>query len=235
MNEESQILYDRDPRRRACRRWLRTSTLDSDPYPSIVDGRIVWIIDGYTAERRRTRTRPAVSLSEAISGLEQPRRRRCAIDEINYIRNSVKATVDAYDGSVTLYAWDEEDPVLQAWQKVYPSSLEPISKMSADLMSHVRYPTDLFKVQRQILGVYHVDDARARSARQRQPVADAERPAAATAVMQPPYYLTMQMPGQETPTVSRCSRRSSRPLRARAAIARNVLMGYLAVDSDAGS
>ncbi|HAM12064.1 MAG TPA: hypothetical protein DCO91_01810, partial [Microbacterium sp.] len=81
---------------------------------------------------------------------------RFGLDNINYIRNSVKATVDAYDGKVTLYAWDETDPVLQTWQKVYPSTLKPISDMSADLMSHVRYPTDLFKVQRAILGVYHV-------------------------------------------------------------------------------
>ena len=71
----------------------------------------------------------------------------------------MKATVDAYDGSVTLYAWDEEDPMLQAWQNVYPSTVKPISEMSGDLMSHVRYPTDLFKVQRYALGVYHVDDA----------------------------------------------------------------------------
>ncbi|MHA0111521.1 UPF0182 family protein, partial [Klebsiella pneumoniae] len=71
-----------------------------------------------------------------------------SIDNINYIRNSVKATVDAYDGSVTLYAWDDQDQILQAWQKIYPSSLHPWSDMSADLMSHVRYPTDLMKVQR---------------------------------------------------------------------------------------
>ena len=78
---------------------------------------------------------------------------------VNYIRNSVKATVSAYDGSVKLYAWDTEDPLLQAWSKVYPDTLQSIDKMSGDLLSHVRYPSDMFKVQREVLSTYHVTDA----------------------------------------------------------------------------
>ncbi|WP_127474393.1 UPF0182 family protein [Microbacterium sulfonylureivorans] len=227
VNEDSQILYDRDPLQRV-QKVAPYLTLDSDPYPSVVDGRIVWIIDGYTLSANYPYS-STVSLASAISDSSNPAP-RFALDDINYIRNSVKATVDAYDGSVTLYAWDEEDPVLQSWQKVYPSTVEPISEMSAELISHVRYPTDLFKVQRTVLGVYHVDDARSfyqsdnRWQTPNDPQADSQ--------LQPPYYLTMQMPGQDSPTYSMFT--SFIPS-STGGNARNVLMGYLAVDSNAGN
>lgn len=227
VNEDSQILYDRDPKTRV-QKVAPYLTLDSDPYPSVVDGRIVWIVDGYTLSANYPYS-STVSLASAISDSSNPAP-RFALDDINYIRNSVKATVDAYDGSVKLYAWDEEDPVLRAWQNVYPSTVEPISEMSAELMSHVRYPTDLFKVQRTVLGVYHVDDARSfyqsdnRWQTPNDPQADSQ--------LQPPYYLTMQMPGQDSPTYSMFT--SFIPS-STGGNARNVLMGYLAVDSNAGS
>ncbi|HEX5859437.1 MAG TPA: UPF0182 family protein, partial [Microbacterium sp.] len=150
VNEDSQILYDRDPSVRV-QKVAPYLEIDSDPYPSVVDGRIVWIIDGYTLSANYPYS-TTVSLQQAISD-SNATAQRFALDNINYIRNSVKATVDAYDGSVTLYAWDDEDPMLQAWQNVYPTTVKPISEMSGDLMSHVRYPTDLFKVQRYALGV----------------------------------------------------------------------------------
>jgi uncharacterized membrane protein (UPF0182 family) len=227
VNEESQILYDRDPKLRV-QKVAPYLTLDNDPYPSVVDGRIVWIIDGYTLSANYPYS-STVSLSSAISDSSNPAP-RFALDDINYIRNSVKATVDAYDGSVTLYAWDEEDPVLQTWQNVYPTTIEPIEEMSADLISHVRYPTDLFKAQRSVLGVYHVDDARSfyqsdnRWQTPNDPQADTQ--------LQPPYYLTMQMPGQDDPTYSMFT--SFIPA-STGGNARNVLMGYLAVDSNAGA
>ena len=74
------------------------------------------------------------------------------------MRNSVKAVVDAYDGSVTLYQWDDQDPVLRAWESIFPGAVTPMSQMSADLMAHMRYPEDLFKVQRTVLAKYHVTD-----------------------------------------------------------------------------
>ncbi len=77
---------------------------------------------------------------------------------MSYIRNSVKATVDAYDGTVTLYAQDEQDPVLQAWMKVFPGTVQPKSDITPELQEHLRYPEDLFKVQRALLAKYHVDD-----------------------------------------------------------------------------
>jgi uncharacterized membrane protein (UPF0182 family) len=227
VNEESQILYDRDPVDRV-QKAAPYLTLDSDPYPSVVDGRIVWIVDGYTLSANYPYS-STVSLQSAIADAAntQP---RFALDDINYVRNSVKATVDAYDGSVTLYAWDEEDPILQAWQKVYPNTLEPISEMSGDLMSHVRYPTDLFKIQRAMLGVYHVDDARAFY--QRDNAWETPEDPQDANTFQPPYYLTMQMPGQDAPTYSMFT--TFIPS-SEAGTSRNVLMGYLAVDSNAGN
>ncbi len=227
VNEQSQILYDRDPAVRV-QKAAPYLTLDSDPYPSVVDGRIVWIVDGYTTASTYPYSK-SESLSSAIADTNNPQP-RFAIDDINYIRNSVKATVDAYSGKVTLYAWDTTDPVLKAWQKVYPGTLKPIADMSQQLISHVRYPTDLFKVQRAMLGVYHVTDAQSfyqsdnRWATPNDPQ-DQTR-------LQPPYYLTMKMPGQTAPTFSMFT--TFIPS-ATGSGARNVLMGYLAVDSDAGA
>ncbi|BDV30981.1 UPF0182 family protein [Microbacterium terricola] len=227
LNEDSQILYDRNPKDRV-QKVAPYLTLDSDPYPSVVDGRIVWIVDGYTLSANYPYS-STVSLQTAISD-SSTTPQRFALDDINYIRNSVKATVDAYDGSVTLYAWDEEDPILQAWQKVYPSTVEPISEMSGDLISHVRYPTDLFKVQRAMLGVYHVDDAQ--SFYQRDNAWTTPNDPQDESNLQPPYYLTMKMPGQDEASYSMFTSFIPSSLGANA---RNVLMGYLAVDSDAGA
>ncbi len=227
VNEDSQILYDRDPSLRV-QKVAPYLTLDSDPYPSVVDGRIVWIIDGYTLSANYPYS-TTVSLQQAISDTNATSQ-RFALDNINYIRNSVKATVDAYDGSVTLYAWDDKDPILKSWQNVYPSTVKPISEMSADLMSHVRYPTDLFKVQRYALGVYHVDDAQ--SFYQRDNAWQTPNDPQVESQLQSPYYLTMQMPGQESPSYSMFT--SFIPA-SEGTASRNVLMGYMAVDSNAGS
>ena len=228
VNEKSQILYDRNPVDRV-QKAAPYLELDNDPYPSIVDGRIVWIVDGYTLSANYPYS-SIVSLRQAISDTTT-NAARVALDDVNYIRNSVKATVDAYDGSVTLYAWDETDPLLQAWQKVYPNTLKPVSDMSADLMSHVRYPSDLFKVQRAMLGTYHVNDAASFYARDNAWKTPND-PVSRTEVLQPPYYLTMQMPGQDEPTYSMFT--SFIPA-SEGEGSRNVLMGYLAVDANAGS
>lgn len=230
VNNDSQILYDRDPIERV-RKVAPYLTLDSDTYPSVVDGKIVWIVDGYTLSDQYPYSNK-VSMSEATADSEglAP---TLAFDEVNYIRNSVKATVDAYDGSVTLYAWDEEDPILQTWQKIFPSTLEPMEEMSGQLMSHVRYPADLFKVQRAVLGRYHVDQAGAFYSREDAWTTPQDPTAAqASTLLQPPYYLTMQMPGQDAPSYSLYSTFIPET---RGEQSRNVLRGYLAVDSDAGA
>ncbi|HEU0182948.1 MAG TPA: UPF0182 family protein [Agromyces mariniharenae] len=230
VNDDSQILYDRDPIERV-KKVAPYLTLDSDSYPSVVDGRVVWIVDGYTLTDQYPYSNK-VSMSEAIAdseGLPQS----LPFDEVNYIRNSVKATVDAYDGSVTLYAWDDEDPILQTWQKIFPSTLEPMSEMSGALLSHVRYPADLFKMQRAVLGRYHVTNPGSFYSREDAWTTPNDPTAASnTQLLQPPYYLTMQMPGQDVPAYSLYSTFIPE---ARGEQSRNVLRGYLAVDSDAGA
>ena len=230
VNEESQILYDRDPVTRV-QKVAPYLTLDSDAYPSVVDGRVKWIVDGYTTSASYPYSTP-VSLSDAIADTQTPPQ-PYALDSINYMRNSVKATVDAYSGEVTLYAWDDEDPLLQTWQKIFPSTLKPISEMTGDLMSHVRYPADLFKVQRAILGEYHVTDPGSFYSQDDAWTSpnDPDSPPA-NPTLQPPYYLTMQMPDQDAPSFSLYT--TFQPS-ASGATARNVLFGYLAVDADAGS
>jgi len=230
VNNDSQILYDRNPLTRVAK-VAPYLTLDRDPYPSVVDGRIVWIVDGYTTSNNYPYSRTE-SLS-AVTSDQQAATGVFALDNINYIRNSVKATVDAYDGSVTLYAWDEKDTVLQTWQKVYPTNLKPISEMSGELMSHVRYPTDLFKAQRAILGQYHVTDPGSFYSRDDAWITPTDPTAGAdTTRFQSPYYLTMKVPGAENPAFSIYSTFIPD---ATGTSSRNVLTGYLVADSDAGA
>ena len=226
ITENSQILYNRNPVERvaAVAPFL---TLDSDPYPAVVDGRVQWIIDGYTVSDRYPYSR-AENAGSAISdsqGLfDGP--------EINYIRNSVKATVDAYDGTVKLYAWDTTDPILRTWQKVFPTSIKPMSEISSELMAHVRYPADLFKIQREILGQYHVTDPGAFYSQEAAWMVPTDPTTKDGALLQPPYYMTMQAPGQEAPAFSLYSTFIPRST---GESSRNVLTGYLMVDSDAGN
>jgi hypothetical protein len=144
----------------------------------------------------------------------------------------VKATVDAYDGTVTLYAWDDEDPILKTWSKVFPSTLKPVSEMSDELLAHIRYPSDLFKVQRAVLGDYHVTDPGTFYSSEdtwvtpNDPVSSPDAP-----TIQPPYYLTMQMPGDDKPAFSIYSTFIPKSTGDNA---RNVLYGYLSANSDPG-
>jgi hypothetical protein len=157
IGENSKILFNRDPAQRveAVAPWLTT---DSTVYPAIVNKRMVWIVDGYTTLDNYPYSE-LTSLSSATADSNEVAVNRLAPDkQVSYIRNSVKATVDAYDGTVTLYAQDEKDPVLKAWMSVFPGTVKPKSDISADLASHLRYPEDLFKVQRMLLAKYHVDD-----------------------------------------------------------------------------
>jgi uncharacterized membrane protein (UPF0182 family) len=156
----AKIIFDRDPRQMV-KKAAPFLTVDSDPYP-IVDtasGHIVWMVDAYTtlndypySERQSLSSLTNDSLSATNKTASQPN------DSINYIRNSVKATVDAYTGKVTLYDWDPKDPVLKAWTSVFPHLVKPASSMPEAIREHVRYPEDLFEVQRATLGMYHIDN-----------------------------------------------------------------------------
>ena len=233
VNDSSQIIYDRHPRERvaAVAPYL---TLDTDPYPAVVDERLVWIVDGMTTSSSYPYSSHR-SIAQTIADSTNPNPGFTPGDVINYMRNSVKAVVDAYDGSVTLYAWDTEDPILQAWQEIYPGTVRPLSEMSGDMMSHVRYPSDMFKLQRNILGDYHVtnpstffsgDDQWSTPA---DPTARTTGQAGGqtTAPPQPPYYLTMSVNGQ-TPAFTLYSTFIPRD-------GREVLYGYLSVNADAGA
>ena len=157
IGSNSKILFNRDPSQRveAVAPWLTT---DSNIYPAIVNKRLVWIIDAYTTLDNYPYSE-LTSLSSATADSTEVAFNRLVPDkQVSYIRNSVKATVDAYDGTVTLYQQDERDPVLKAWMKVFPGTVKPKSDITAELAAHLRYPEDLFKVQRMLLAKYHVND-----------------------------------------------------------------------------
>ncbi|WP_051939983.1 UPF0182 family protein [Phaeacidiphilus oryzae] len=139
----SRLLYDRSPQQRvaAAAPWL---TVDSAPYPALVGGRIEWVVDGYT-----TATDYPDATRSALGGTGRA---------VDYVRDAVKATVDAYTGEVTLYQWDSSDPVLRTWMKAFPGTVRPRSAIPAGLLPQLRYPTDLFAAQRTVLARYHVTD-----------------------------------------------------------------------------
>ncbi|HEY3292899.1 MAG TPA: UPF0182 family protein [Candidatus Nanopelagicaceae bacterium] len=202
INKDSKILFVRNPRDRVAKvaPWL---TLDGDPYPAIVDGRIIWIVDGYTTSAGYPYSKKTTLSGATTDALTANSASITAQTDtsINYIRNSVKATVDAYDGTVSLYQWDTSDPVLKTWSKAFPNTVKPKSAISADLLAHVRYPEDLFRVQRDILSSYHVTTAGAFYGGQdfwRVPTDPSTFGGNAGA--QPPYYLTLQMPGATKPS-----------------------------------
>ena len=199
INSDSKILFNRNPSERVAKvaPWL---TLDGNIYPSVVDGRILWIVDGYTTSNGypySKKTNLATATTNTISA-NTTSVSALASRNISYMRNSVKATVDAYDGTVKLYQWDTKDPVLATWSKAFPGTVTPKSAMSKSLLEHVRYPEDLFGVQRDVLSTYHVKTADAFYGGQdfwRVPTDPSSL--GANAGIQPPYYMTLKLPGQE--------------------------------------
>ena len=228
VNNDSQILYTRDPKARVAKA-APYLTLDSDAYPAVVDGRVQWIVDGYTTSAQYPYSKTE-QLSSSIADTYTPAP-AYPVDDINYIRNSVKATVDAYSGKVTLYAWDATDPILKTWEKIFPSTVKPMSDMSSDLLSHVRYPADMFKVQRAILGTYHVTDPDTFYAASDAWITPPDPVQSSPAPLQPPYYLTMKMPGADKPAFSLYSTYIPKS----GSDSRSILTGYLAANADAGS
>jgi uncharacterized protein len=192
LNDNSKILYVRDPRERV-KKVAPFLTLDGDPYPAVVDGKIVWIVDGYTTATHypyAQRVNLHDATSDALTGEGTVAQAR---EEITYMRNSVKATVDAYDGTVTLYEYDDDDPILKAWNRAFGGIVLPKSAIPASLAAHFRYPEDMFKVQRDLLTRYHVTnpaDFLAGPDFWKVP----DDPTQTTKVKQPPYYLYTQLP-----------------------------------------
>ncbi|WP_226831113.1 MULTISPECIES: UPF0182 family protein [unclassified Brevibacterium] len=235
VNEKSQILYERHPRERV-QKLAPFLKIDGDPYPAIVDGKIKWILDGYTTAKDYPYSTPQPlqeATEDSVTATAPNSVATLPDEEVNYIRNSVKITVDAYDGKVDMFQWDKKDPVLKTWMKIFPDLIKPSSEMSGDLMNHVRYPEDLFKVQRDLLTKYHVTSASEFYTGQdfwTLPTDPTKK--ANSGLTQPPFYMTLQMPGQKSPSFSLTS--SYIPARSSEGQARNNLTGFLSADADAG-
>jgi uncharacterized membrane protein (UPF0182 family) len=199
INSDSKILFNRNPSERVAKvaPWL---TLDGTIYPAVIDGRILWIVDGYTTSNGypySKKTNLAAATTNTVSSSTNAVATLASRD-ISYMRNSVKATVDAYDGTVKLYQWDTKDPILATWSKSFPGTVTPRSAMSKSLLEHIRYPEDLFGVQRDVLSTYHVKTAGAFYGGQdfwRVPTDPSSL--GANAGIQPPLYMTLKLPGQE--------------------------------------
>lgn len=197
IEKDSRIIYNRQIRERLTKA-APFLAFDGDPYPVIIDGRVIWMADGYT----KTAMYP-YSLRTDFS------ERTVSRDGIptftgrnNYLRNSVKATVDAYDGTVNLYQWDEKDPLIRAWRKAFPALFQEASKMPAPIREHVRYPEDLFRIQTHLYRLYHVTTPAEFLFNEDQWAIPADPNAGTgTAVSQQseiqPYYVLMKLPGEE--------------------------------------
>ncbi|GAA5042831.1 UPF0182 family protein [Streptomyces similanensis] len=228
IGDGSRILYNRTPKERveAVAPWL---TIDGDAYPAVVDHRIQWIVDAYTTTNGypyASRTTLGDTTADSLTYNNDQRAVVAQQNRVNYIRNSVKATVDAYTGEVKLYQWDTEDPVLKTWMKAFPGTVKAKADISADLMAHLRYPQDLFKVQRELLTRYHVTDAQtflSGSEVWQVPVDPTNKSGNSV----PPYYLTMKMPDQDAQAFSLTTTFTPN--------GRETLSAYMAVDSQAGT
>jgi uncharacterized membrane protein (UPF0182 family) len=220
----SKIMYIRDPLSRVAK-VAPFLTLDGDPYPVISGGQILWVVDAYTttdnypySQRMGLQGATANSYRPGGAVAGQP-------GQINYIRNSVKAVVNAYTGAVTLYRWGRNDPVLDTWMNAFPGVIKRASDIPPALRPHLRYPEVLFEAQRQIIAQYHVQEPQEFYGGQnfwtvpKDPSSSAPNPPS-----QPPYYLTMTMPGHPQPQFSLTTSFAPR--------GRPNMAAYMAVDSN---
>jgi len=149
----SRIMYIRDVSARV-RKVAPFLKLDSDPYATVVNGHVVWVQDAYTTSDRYPYAQDYSNPGRlpGNSGLN---------GSFDYVRNSVKVTVDAYDGTVKLYVMDPTDPIVNAWKSAFPKLFSPKSAMPQGLVDHLRFPEDLFRVQTDMWGRYHLSDSQA--------------------------------------------------------------------------
>ena len=177
LDNDSRVLFDRNIQDRVNKiaPFLR---YDKNPYIVIDDGRLFWIQDAYTVTDRYPYAAPRGA--------------------INYIRNSVKVVVDAYNGSVTFYLMDEDDPLAQNYSRVFPGLFTPAGKMPAGLRDHLRYPVDLFELQSRMVTLYHVTDPNTFYAREDLWNVPEEQYFGEEQEMEP-YYTILQLPGYEEP------------------------------------
>ena len=150
ITDNSEILLERDVRSRV-KKIAPFLHFDADPYPVVVDGSVQWVVDAFTTTNRYPYAETAsISQLGSDSGLNHT---------FNYVRNSVKAVVDAYSGEVTLYVMDTKDPIIRMWASAFPKMFTKKSEVPPALAAHFRYPEDLFRVQTNLFGRYQFDDA----------------------------------------------------------------------------
>ncbi|MBT5568747.1 MAG: UPF0182 family protein [Acidimicrobiaceae bacterium] len=150
VTSDSRVFYVRDVRERV-EKLAPFLLFDADPYPVLIDGRILYVVDGYTTTDR-------YPYSQFASSGELPRASGLSRHSFNYVRNSVKATVDAFTGEVKFYVVDESDPLVVAYDAAFGGLFTPASEMPASLVAHLRYAEDLFRIQSEVWGRYHVED-----------------------------------------------------------------------------
>ncbi len=203
IDSKSRVLYIRNPLERV-EKVAPFLTLDGDPYPVVQNGQVVWVIDGYTATDNYPYSR-RINLEQASSTTYSPNGLANGPNSgvVNYLRNSVKATVNAYTGAVHLYQWGKANPILTTWEKAFPGLIQPQSQIPGLLLPHLRYPEVLFDAQREILTQFHVEQPSSFYGGQNfwQVPNDPIAPPHVT-IAQPPYYFTLDMPGSPTPEFS---------------------------------
>ncbi|MBO9999486.1 MAG: UPF0182 family protein [Cyanobacteria bacterium SID2] len=194
-DQNSRIHYHRQilDRIRTVAPFLR---FDSDPYITLIDGRILWIVEGYTTSDRYPYSKPVVQSDNAALTLSQRNLGALVRGNVNYIRNSVKVAIDAYDGTMKFYIVDESDPVLATYQKIFPSLWTSKSEIPQSIASHFRYPFDLFAIQAQMYLSYHMENPEVFYNREdlwRFPNEIYED----TQEVVEPYYIIMRLPEEE--------------------------------------
>jgi uncharacterized protein len=198
---DSRVLFHREVRERV-KTLAPFLTFDADPYVVLLDGKLYWIIDAYT-------TSTYYPYSESFSGAElienrQPERERkqahgstTSLAGANYVRNSVKAVVDAFNGSVTFYVFEPEDPLIQVWQRIFPNLFTAREKMPDGLRAHVRYPRDFLLTQGLVYAKYHMTDPAVFYNQEDLWMRATEKYYAAVQPVEP-YYVMWQPPGLKT-------------------------------------
>ncbi|HEX2240224.1 MAG TPA: UPF0182 family protein [Actinomycetota bacterium] len=225
IDADSRILIYRNVRDRV-RRVAPFLELDHDPYVVAADGRLTWLIDAYTSTRFYPYSQK-FDASDIVSGEETGNVTGLLRGEINYVRNSVKVAVDAYDGTMTFYVVDDEDPLLQAWSKAFPDLFSRDEPPTA-LQEHFRYPEDLFKLQSEVYLTYHMTDPQDFYLKEDEWDVPSVQvaPGSAERVRVAPTYLLIGLPGEVEDEFL-----LTRPFTPRA---RNNMIAFLAARSDPG-
>jgi uncharacterized protein len=202
IDSNSKILYIRDPLQRVAKA-APFLTLDGHPYPVVENGQLVWVVDGYVGTDNYPYSK-RIDAEQVTSNTFSPNGLAVGPNagELNYLRNSVKATVNAYTGAVHLYQWHQASPLLKTWMKAFPGLIEPQRSIPKLLLPHLRYPEVLFDAQRQILAQFHVLQPASFYGGQNFWAIPNDPTVKDFQVAQPPYYYTLDLPGSATPAFS---------------------------------